>query len=348
MSQQNPSPEEVQQAIQQQSGKLLSQVAGYVGVRTMDMGLRLGLLAEVAKHPQGITTDNLAKQLGMDPFYIQVWCRSAYASDLLEIGDNQSYVLAPYIDRLLLDQDFPGYIGGIPGFMMQPEVFDRFAENLPSGQRTWWDQCSPDFIQTVSGTARPFYTRLIPGGLSQVPGLSDRLAQGIRVLDLACGAGVGLIRTAQTYPQTTVVGLDGDAYSLELTADRLRQAGLQDRVSLVQSTLEDMSASDEFDLVLINVSMHECRNIEKVTSNVYRALKPDGYFVISDFPFPDSIEGTRTVPARIMSGIQFFEALIDDQLLPTHAYVDLLDRHDFRNVGAFDLTPVHAVTYGQR
>ena len=44
MTQQNPSPEEVQQAVQQQAGKLLSQVAGYVGVRTMDMGLRLGLL----------------------------------------------------------------------------------------------------------------------------------------------------------------------------------------------------------------------------------------------------------------------------------------------------------------
>ena len=348
MTQQNPSPEEVQQAVQQQVGKLLSQVAGYVGVRTMEMGLRLGLLAEVAKHPQGITTDNLARQMGMDPFYVQVWCRSAYASELLELAENQGYVLAPYLDKLLLDQDFPGHIGGLPGIMVQPEIFDQFAEKLPSGERIWWDQCSPTWIQMVSDTARPFYTRLIPGGLSQVPGLSDRLAQGMRVLEMACGAGNGLIRTAQTYPQTAIVGLDGDAYSLELTADRLRQAGLQDRISLVQSTLEDISASEEYDLVLINVSMHECRDIEKVTSNVYRALKPDGYFVISDFPFPDSIEGTRTVPARIMSGIQFFEALIDDQLLPTQAYVDLLNNHGFRSIGAFDLTPVHAVTYGQR
>jgi SAM-dependent methyltransferase len=338
----------VQQAIQQQAGKLLSQVAGYVGVRTMDIGLRFGLFGEVAKHPRGITADALAKQTGLDSFYVQVWCRSAYASELLESGENQGYMLAPYIDRLLLDQDFPGYMGGIPGLMLQPELFDRFAEKLPSGERIWWDQCSPTWIQMVSGTARPFYTRLIPGGLSRVPGLSDRLAQGVRVLDMACGAGVGLIRTAQTYPQTTLVGLDGDAYSLEMTADRLRQAGLQDRVSLVQSTLEDMSARAEFDLVLINVSMHECRDIEKVTSNVYRALKPNGYFVISDFPFPDSIEGTRTVPARIMSGIQFFEALIGDQLLPTQAFIGLLNKHGFRNVGAFDLTPVHAVTYGQR
>jgi hypothetical protein len=49
-----------------------------------------------------------------------------------------------------------------------------------------------------------------------------------------------------------------------------------------------------------------------------------------------------------MSGIQFFEALIDDQLLPTKAFVDLLNRHDFKDVNAFDVTPVHAITHGRK
>lgn len=343
-----PSPEQTQQAIQQQAGKLLSQVAGYVGVRTMDIGLRLGLLAEIANHPRGLTAEALAKQTGLDPLYVQVWCRAAYASEILELGDDQAFSLAPHVDKLLLDRDFPGYIGGIPGIMVQPEIFDLFAENLPSGRRIWWDQCSPAFIQSVSETARPFYTRLIPGGFARVPGLSDRLDQGARILELACGAGVGLIRMAQTYPKSTFVGVDGDTYTLELVTDRLKEAGLQDRVSLTCSMLEEISDSEQYDVALINVSMHECRDLDKVTTNVLSALKPDGYFVISDFPFPDSTEGCRTVPARVMCGIQFFEALIDDQLLPTQAYVDLLGKHGFRNVGAFDLTPVHAVTYGQK
>ncbi len=181
-----------------------------------------------------------------------------------------------------------------------------------------------------------------------MPGLSGRLAQGSRVLELASGAGVELVRMAQTYPQSSFVGVDGDAYSFELVADRLRQAGLQDRVSLLHSMLEEMNASEEFDLAVINISMHECRDIEKVTSNVYCALKPDGYFVISDFPFPDSMEGCRTLPGRLMRGIQFVEALMGDQLLLTHAYVSLRAKHSFRNVGAFELTPVHAVSYGQK
>jgi ubiquinone/menaquinone biosynthesis C-methylase UbiE len=344
MTQQTPSPEEVQQ----QAGKVLSQVAGYVGVRTIEMGLRLGILEEIAKHPEGITAEALAKQMGMDQLYIQVWCRSAYAAEVLELGDGEAYRLALLMDKLLLDKDFPGYAGAMPTIMVQPEMFDRFGDNLPSGKRIWWDECSPEWIQAVSGTARPFYTRLIPGGMSRIAGLPDRLAAGARVLDMACGAGVGLMKLANAYPECSLVGLDGDAFSLGLVEEKLKQEGLQDRVSLVESTLEDFDASEEYDVVMINVSMHECRDIDKVTSNVHRALKPDGYFVISDFPFPETTEGCRTVPARIMSGIQFFEAMIDDQLLPTQAYVDLLNKHGFRNVDSFDLAPVHAVTHGQK
>jgi len=70
--------------------------------------------------------------------------------------------------------------------------------------------------------------------------------------------------------------------------------------------------------------MHECPDIDRVTQNVQAALEPGGWFVISDLPFPDTDQGLRNVPGRIMSGIQFFEAQIDDQLLPRTYYDDLL------------------------
>jgi SAM-dependent methyltransferase len=119
-------------------------------------------------------------------------------------------------------------------------------------------------------------------------------------------------------------------------------------VSLVHSPLEDISDREQYDLVLINISMHGCRDKDRVAQNVYQALRPGGRFVISDFPFPASTGETRTVPARLMCGIQFFEALMDAQLLPTQAFVALLDHHGFRDVGYLDLTSVHALTYGRK
>jgi SAM-dependent methyltransferase len=340
--------EAVQAEVQQQAGKLLTQVAGLVGTRTIEMGLRHGLIAAAAKHPEGISAEQLASAAGMNAFYVDVWCRAAFAAEVLESDDGTTYRLAPHMDRLLLERDFPGWVGGIFNVMIQPELFDAFSASLESGKRTWWDQVSPDFIAAVAGTSHPFYSRLLASGVARVPGLAERLDEGAHVLELACGTGSGLTRMAHAYPKSSFVAHDGDAYSLELAGGSFRGAGVHDRVSLLHRTIEDLGQENEYDVALINVSMHECRDIEQATASIHRALKPGGTFVISDFPFPESHEGLRTPPARVMGGIQFFEAQIDDQLLPTSAYVELLGRHGFADVASFDLSPVHVVVHGRK
>lgn len=336
-----------QLSVQDQAGNLLSGVAGYIGYRAIGIGIESGLMAALAARGPS-TPEGLAGELDLDPFYVEVLCRGAFTAGALERAEDGAYTLAPHADTLLLDESSPAYIGAMFSLFDQPEVFDRFAERLGTGKRTWWDQCSPQFIAFVSRTGRPAYTRLIPGGLSQVPSLQD-MRDDAHILDTACGAGAGLVLLAAHYPDASLVGVDGDSYSVSAAESRIAEAGLIDRVELVVSTLEDMDQfKDEFDLVINNISMHECRDIELVTDNIRQALRPGGTFVISDFPFPEDDETLRSVPGRIMSGIQFFEAQIDDQLLPVSAYLDLLNRHGFGDVGTVPLTPVHAITFGTK
>lgn len=332
--------------VQQQAPIVLSQIAGYVGHRTIAMGLRSGLVAALVDASDGLTSDDLADACETDPFYTGVWCRSALAAGVCERTDDR-YRLAPHMDTLLLDTTSPAYVGGVFAVMTQPEMFDRFEQVLPTGERMWWDDTSHEWIASVAGTGTPFYLRLVPGGLAQVPGLDDRLAQGGRIVDTACGAGNGVLRLAQHYPGCAVVGVDGDAYSIERARVHVDGAGVGDRVSFVHSPLEQMALDEPAALVINNISMHECRNIDAVTANVRATLEPGGWFVISDLPFPDTVEGLQTVPGRIMSGIQFFEAQIDDQLLPRADYDDLLTRHGFTDVDHVSLTPLHALTWGR-
>ncbi|MBY5162023.1 methyltransferase domain-containing protein [Salsipaludibacter albus] len=328
----------------EQAPVVLGHLAGHVGHRTVLTGLRHDLLATLADHP-GATSDELADRLDLDDFYTSVWCRGAIATGLIE-RDGEGLRLAPHMASLLLDEDSPAYVGGVFEVFARPEVFDAFDERLATGDRTWWDQTSDEWIEAVGGTGRPFYTRLVPDGLAHVPGLVDRLEDGCRVLDMACGTGAGVLRLAATWPDCEVVGVDGDARSLEVARGRAESAGVGDRVTFVHSPLETFTSDRPATLVVNNISMHECRDIDAVMSRVVAALEPGGWFVISDLPFPTTDEGLRTAAGRIMSGIQYYEAQIDDQLLPRSFYDELLQRHGFVDLGAAELTPVHALTWG--
>lgn len=334
--------------IKDQAAVLLPHMAGYVGHRTVTIGLRQGLIALLAQHPEGLTADEIATELGLDRFYVSVWARAARAAGCCERSDGERVRLAPHMDTLLLDPMSPAYLGGSFTVLEQYELFGRFEDHLADGARLWWDACRPEFIEGVSATGTPFYVRLVPDGLSRIPGLADVLARPCRILDTACGAGAGLVRLARSYPSVTVVGADGDGHSLSLARERVEEAGVGERVELIHTPLEELRLDGGFVLVTNNISMHECRDADRVTDNIRRALDPGGWFVISDFPFPDTDEALRSVPGRVMSGIQFFEAQIDDQLLPRTAYDQLLTRHGFRELGHVELTPMHALTYGRK
>lgn len=330
-----------------QAPRLLGNAAGYVGHRTTTMGLRTGMLETLADQSEGLDADGLADRLGYDTFYTGVWCRCAHAAGLL-VHESGRYRLAPHVDTLLLDATSPAYVGGLAQVLEMDELFDRFERLLPTGKRVWWDDSSPQWIAGVAASGAPFYTRLIPGGLSQVPGLADRLSRGGRIVDTACGAGTGLVRLAEHYPACEVVGVDGDAHTTTVARDMTRAANLDDRVRLETQPLEEMTLDQPAALVVNNISMHECRDIDAVTRCVWDALEPGGWFVISDFPFPTSEEGLQSIPGRIMAGVQLFEAQIDDQLLPREVYDDLLTRHGFEDVDHVELAPVHALTWGRR
>ncbi len=328
-----------------QASTLLGHIAGYASHRTIAMGLRQGLIAHFTRSP-GRSAADVAAALGFDEFYVSVWCRSALAAGVLG-RDGAGYRVEPHMATLLLDTESPAYVGGVFQVTEADEMFTRFEANLATGRRMWWADTSHDWITEVSGTGTPFYTRLVPAGLSRVPGMATELERGCRVVDTACGAGVGVVKLARSYPRCTVIGVDGDAHSIELARRAVAEAGLADRVKLICSPLEEMALDEPVRVVINNISMHECRDVDRVTENVRRSLEPGGVFVISDFPFPDTDDGLRSAPGRIMSAIQFFEAQIDDQLLPRSTYDTLLTRHGFTDLGWASITPMHAITWGR-
>ena len=88
-------------SMQEQASVILAHAAGYASHRTVAIGLRSGLLQALATSEHA-TSDELAERLDLDPFYVSVWCRAAFAAGICD-RDADRYRLAAHMATLLLD-----------------------------------------------------------------------------------------------------------------------------------------------------------------------------------------------------------------------------------------------------
>ena len=332
----------------EQAAKILGPLSGSATVWTLDLGLRLGIFEQLADRPSGATADDVANALDLDREYTHVILRAAYAAEVVD-RDHDRYRLAEHMATLLLDSDAPGYLGGaVRTFVALRETYLDLRRFARTGTREWWSDFDPEWIDAVAENGQTYYRRLLNLVVPRLPAVAASLERGARYLDLACGVCRGPAKVAAAFPGTTVTAVDGDTYTLELAEREMKELGLGDRFRFVHSMLEDLDIDGGHDLAVINISLHEARDVERAVERAHAALEPGGTFLVSEFPFPEHEEDCRTVPGRLMCGVQFFEAHIGCQLLPTARFVDLLERAGFREVGVIDVTPVHVVVHGTR
>jgi SAM-dependent methyltransferase len=75
--------------------RLLDNILGYEATWITDIGLKTGLFAAIADAGAGVNEETLAARLGYDRRYVALWCRSAYAFELLDWNEQAGYRLRP-------------------------------------------------------------------------------------------------------------------------------------------------------------------------------------------------------------------------------------------------------------
>jgi SAM-dependent methyltransferase len=332
----------------EQAAKILGPLSGTATVWAAELGLRLGVFQHLAARPDGATVDEVSDALGLDATYTHQILRSSFAGELLE-RDADRYRLAEHMGTLLLNADAPAYLGGaVRTFVALRETYLDLREFARNGKTEWWGDFDPEWIDAVGENGQTYYRRMLNLVVPKLPAVAETLQHGARCLDLACGTCRGPAKFIDAFPRTHVTAVDCDRFTLEVAEREMKERGVVDRFTFVQSFIEDLAFDGGHDLAVINISLHEAKDIEKAVERVHAALDPGGAFLVSEFPFPEREEDCRTVPGRMMCGVQFFEAHIGCQLLPTSRFVELLEVAGFRDVGAIDVTPTHVVIHGTK
>jgi ubiquinone/menaquinone biosynthesis C-methylase UbiE len=102
-----------------------------------------------------------------------------------------------------------------------------------------------------------------------------------RILDIGCGSGIPTLELARL-SQGEVMGIDIDQSALDRFADKIKKAGISNRVKALSCSMFDMDFLDEsYDVIWSEGSIYTI-GFERGLCEWKRLLKPGGFMVIHD------------------------------------------------------------------
>ena len=117
--------------------------------------------------------------------------------------------------------------------------------------------------------------------LPLVPGLPDKLEAGVDVLDIGCGAARALNLMARHYPQSRFVGYDISQEGIDAGRAEALAQGLRN-LRLDVADVTDLQEVAAFDLITAFDAIHDQAHPDQVLLAIYRALRPNGVFLMQD------------------------------------------------------------------
>lgn len=165
-------------------------------------------------------------------------------------------------------------------------------------------------------------------GSSLVPtlisGSVPELGEVNTLLDV--GTGVGLLAVAATsvWPTVTVVGIDRWEPSLVRARANVKQAGLDDRITLRNQDLVDLDDVDQYDCAWVPTFFLTEPVLTEALPRILHALRPGGWVVLGRFESPSDPLADATSALRTIRGGGFD--------LDTKRAVELLENAGYDSV----------------
>jgi len=126
--------------------------------------------------------------------------------------------------------------------------------------------------------------------LPLVPGLIEKLEDGIDVLDVGCGSGRAMIRLAERFPNSRFVGYDFLQEAVDAARAEAEAKGLTN-VRFEQQDAATFDDTEAYDLVCSFDSVHDQAKPDAMLRNIHRALKPGGVYLCQDIQGSSSHAG---------------------------------------------------------
>ena len=101
-----------------------------------------------------------------------------------------------------------------------------------------------------------------------------------RILDVGTGVGGLAVALATTFPGSTVVGIDPWEPALALARKKVAAAGLDGRVTVLPTTVQELDDADGFDLVWLPSFFIPESVLDEAIARIYAVMRPGSTLVV--------------------------------------------------------------------
>jgi len=246
------------------------------------VGHHTGLLDAMADMPPS-TSSEIAARSGLHERYVREWLAAMVAGRIVTYdATNQTYSLPAEHAAVITRRAGPKNMAVFASLVPQlAEVEERVIQAFQHGGGVPYSEY-PRFQRTMAETSgQIFDATLIDVTLKLAPGVTERLASGIDVADIACGSGHAINLMAQTFPASRFSGYDFSPEGIAAGRAEAAALGLAN-ARFIEQDVAELDATDAFDFVTIFDAIHDQARPRAVLRNIARALRAGGRFLAVD------------------------------------------------------------------
>jgi SAM-dependent methyltransferase len=253
------------------------------------IGHQTGLFDTMATLPPS-TSEQIAEAAGLNERYVREWLGAMVTGGIVEIDpERQTYRLPPERAACLTRAAGPDNVATPMLFIaLLGKVEDQIVDSFRRGGGVPYSAYSEFHRLMAENSAQVHDTRLIEGILPLVPGLVERLQAGSTVADIGCGQGHAINLMARAFPNSRFTGYDFSDAALDVARAEAKAWGLTNATFVTQDVAK-LDVEDAFDTIVVFDAIHDQAQPRTVLKNIYRALKPNGTFLMVDVKGSSSV-----------------------------------------------------------
>ncbi|MBJ3764650.1 class I SAM-dependent methyltransferase, partial [Maribius pontilimi] len=246
------------------------------------LGHRAGLFDALAANP-AVTSHGLAERARVNERYLREWLGVMVTSGVVVFDPKGStYTLPPEHAAFLTRAASPDNMAVTTQFIcLAASVEDKLLERFQTGEGLCYHHFDRFHEVMAEDSAQLVVANLTDAILPVVPGLIQRLQDGIDVADFGCGGGRAMMALARAFPASRFTGFDLCEDAFAETAAEARFKGLSN-LHFVACDLSAASLLGSFDLVCAFDAVHDQADPKGFLRLIRRSLRKGGVFLMQD------------------------------------------------------------------